>query len=373
MSVATEARFANGATFRGAGAPLAVEPVELDEPRGGDVVVRVSYAGVCGTDVHILDGHLPVPEPLVPGHEGLGLIEAAGPEARLTDGSPAIVGQRVMWASSISCGRCWQCRVGREPTLCSRRRTYGVNRTGSWSGRMHLEAGTQIFPVPAEVPCLAAMSLGCAGPTMLHAFDERRAVRRGETVVVQGSGPVGLAAALYAQASGAARVILLGAPAERLELAAEAGIGTDRILIAGAAEEDVVAAAVAKTPGGRGADLVIECTGVPSAIDSGLRLCRRGGTYLVIGQYTDAGPALINPHAIVQRQLTIKGSWAFTGVHVESYLRSLPAVLERHDLARLVTVFDLESVNDAIAAVRAGRVMKAVLEPNGLESEHTFV
>ncbi len=75
---------------------------------------------------------------------------------------------------------------------------------------------------------------------------------------------------------------------------------------------------------GHGADLVIECTGVPGAVDQGTRMARRGGSYLIVGQYTDAGNAWFNPHQIVHRQLDVLGSWAFTGAHLREYIRMLP-------------------------------------------------
>jgi threonine dehydrogenase-like Zn-dependent dehydrogenase len=92
-------------------------------------------------------------------------------------------------------------------------------------------------------------------------------------------------------------------------------------------------------------------------------MCRRGGSYLVVGQYTDAGPGVINPHAIVYRQLDVTGSWAFSGAHLERYVASLPAVTRRHDIAQLVTPFALDEVNEALSAAAAGMVVKAVLAP----------
>jgi threonine dehydrogenase-like Zn-dependent dehydrogenase len=360
-------RTAAAAVLHAIDAPLEVTELELHEPRDGEVVLAVEYGGICGTDVHLCAGDLPVPVPLVLGHEGIGVIDEAGASARLADGSAATVGRRVMWASSISCGKCWPCRVAREPTLCEHRRTYGVNRSvgdgpaGSWSARILLEGGTSIVPLPDGVDSLAASALACAGPTVLHALDERRPVRQGESVVVQGSGPVGIAAAIYAGLAGADTIVLVGAPACRLELATELGVATERVDFT--QTDQLVERVVGMTPAGRGADLVIECTGVPEAVEQGLRMCRRGGSYLILGQYTDAGPAAINPHSIVYRQLDVIGSWAFGGPHLERYVASLPRVLRSHALDRLVTVFDLADVNRALAAVKAGAVMKAILAP----------
>jgi threonine dehydrogenase-like Zn-dependent dehydrogenase len=180
-------------------------------------------------------------------------------------------------------------------------------------------------------------------------------------VVVQGSGPVGIAAAIYAGLAGADPIVLVGAPAGRLALAAELGIGTAHLDFT--ETDQLVEHVVGLTPDGRGADLVIECTGVPDAVEQGLRMCRRGGSYLILGQYTDAGPAAINPHSIVHRQLDVLGSWAFGGAHLERYVAALPRVLRSHAVDRLVTVFDLADVNHALTAVRDGAVMKAVVAP----------
>jgi threonine dehydrogenase-like Zn-dependent dehydrogenase len=332
------------------------------------MTVACSYGGICGTDLHLSDGHLDVPTPLVLGHEGLGIVQEVG-EGTLQDsnGAPLSVGDTVMWASSIACGTCFSCRTLREPTLCQNRRTYGVNRPtsersalrGSWADAISLEAGTTVIKLPEDTDLVAAMSFACAGPTMIHALWERRPVKMGETVVVQGSGPVGLAAASLAQMAGA-HVILVGGPRERLEVARAAGIGDEHIDILDGGVETAQNEVLALTRG-LGGDLVVECAGVPEAVEQGTRLVRRGGSYLIIGQYTDGGNTSFNPHQIVYRQLDIIGSWAFSGVHLAEYIRMLPALSSRFDLRSLVTVFTLQEVQQAMQQVSNGHVMKAVL------------
>lgn len=317
---------------------LAVREVEVPAAPEGGLVVRPSYAGICGTDLHLREGRLPVPTPLVLGHEGLGVVQ----ESRM-DGVG--VGEVVMWASSVSCGRCAACVRFREPTLCGERKTYGVNRAGAWAEHIVLYAGTTV--VPASGDAVAAMALACAGPTMVHALTERRPVVVGERVVVQGAGPVGLAAAALAQLGGA-EVTIVGGPPGRLALARELGIGHAWAGIGADVGE---------------ADLVIECAGVPDAVAQGLRMVRRGGAYLVVGQYTDAGDTVINPHQIVHRQLSVYGSWAFSGAHLAEYVRLLPDLTARFDLARLVTTYPLDEHARALDDVAAGRVLKAVLVP----------
>nr|AGS49338.1 putative alcohol dehydrogenase [uncultured bacterium esnapd2] len=346
------------------GRDLELQEFPVPQAPPGGMIVASEYGGVCGTDLHLQQGHLDVPVPLVLGHEGFGTVVDldAATDAK---GQALNVGDRVMWASSIACGRCVPCRSYREPTLCTNRQTYGVNRpttaepalSGSWADFIVLREGTTVIKVPDGIDPVAAMSFACAGPTMVHALFERRPVRLGETVVVQGSGPVGLAAAALAHLSGAGKVILAGGPANRLKLAADAGIGDHHVNVV---ETRNALAEVVDLTGG-GADLVIECAGVPSAFGEGLRLARRGGSYLVVGQYTDSGDALVNPHQIVFRQLDVIGSWAFTGAHLIEYVQLLPALAARFDLASLVTTYPLTEHSAALRDVASGSVMKAVL------------
>ncbi len=351
------------------GEPLELEQFEVPPAPEGGLVVASSYGGICGTDVHLQQGHLDVPTPLVLGHEGLGVVHELGPNLqRDVRGAPLREGDRVMWASSIACGRCSPCVVDGESTLCVNRKVYGVNRptttepalSGSWADYIYLRPGTTVVKVADHVDPLAAMSLACAGPTIVRALRDRRPVVIGEVVVVQGSGPVGLAAAAFAQLAGASEVILVGGPEERLRAAADLGIGSRHVNIVESPDHDETIAEVVEMTQG-GADLVIECTGVPDAVGEGLRLARRGGSYLVVGQYTDAGDAMINPHQITYRNLDVIGSWAFTGGHLAEYVRLLPRLVERFGLSHLVTTYPLEDHAAALADVTSRSVVKAVL------------
>ncbi|HEY0002098.1 MAG TPA: zinc-binding dehydrogenase [Actinoplanes sp.] len=353
------------------GGAVELRRLPVPQPEPGGLIVDVTHGGICGTDVHLQRGHLDIPVPLVLGHEGLGVVRSLG-GGGVADmfGRPVRQGDAVMWASSIACGACVPCRVHREPTLCESRQTYGVNRPlsdgsglrGSWASAIELQPATAVVRLDPGIDPIAAMALACAGPTMVHALYERRPVRLGETVVVQGSGPVGLAAAALAHLAGAERVIMVGGPASRLDVAARLGIGDDHLDIVGADRPaDVLDQVRARTPGGRGADLVIECAGVPAAVAQGLTLARRGGSYLIVGQYTDSGDTMLNPHLFVHRQLDVRGSWAFSGVHLGQYVRLLPALSARFDLASLVTSFPLARAGEALRQVADGSVIKAVL------------
>jgi threonine dehydrogenase-like Zn-dependent dehydrogenase len=340
-------------------------------PKPGAIVAAIDYGGVCGTDVHLQAGRLAIPVPLVLGHEGVGRVETLG-EGVDHDalGAPLSVGDRIAWASSIACGTCFYCRDAQEPTLCERRRIYGITRpleepphlTGSWAETIYLEPGTTVVRLDDTQPSKAVIALGCAGPTVVHGLLHISPVRPGESVVVEGAGPVGLAAAMYAHVADAHPVILIGAQAGRLELAARLAVGDERLDIELLEPEQRLERVRALTET-RGADLVLECTGVPAAVSEALELARSGGRVLVLGQYTDHGPTPLNPHLITRKQLSVLGSWAFSAAHYVEYLRTLPQLRARFPLEQLITRFPLDRAQDAIDAAAAGSVGKAALVP----------
>ncbi|OZM75453.1 zinc-binding dehydrogenase [Pseudonocardia sp. MH-G8] len=344
-------------------------PQAMPEP--GAVLADVTHAGVCGTDMHLQQGRLAIPLPIVLGHEAVGRVRALGAGVR-TDatGAPLCVGDLVSWASNIPCGACTACGADGAPSLCETRRVYGINQgcaqpphlSGGWSEQIYLQPGSTIVRVPDGVGPEEVIALGCAGPTVTHALRDVAQVREGDVVVVQGSGPVGMAAAMLAAVAGARRVVVVGGPANRLETARRIGVGDVHIDIG--AETDPrgrLARVLAETADGRGADLVIEATGVPSAVAEGIDMARRGGTYLVVGQYTDHGETPINPHHITRKQLRVLGSWAFSPQNHVDYVLSVPALAARFDLPALLTAYPLERANDALADMRAGRTLKPVL------------
>jgi threonine dehydrogenase-like Zn-dependent dehydrogenase len=350
-----------------------VKICDFPAPRAeaGAAVVDVVHAGICGTDIHLQDGRLPVPLPVILGHEAVGVVRELGDGVDVdATGAPLSVGDLVVWASSIPCRRCYYCVALNEYSLCEKRRIYGINQSsdvwpqlsGGWAERIYLQPGTAIFHVPKRLSALQVIALGCAGPTIVHGLLGRAAPRLGETVVVQGAGPVGMAAAMYARLAGAGTIVLIGGPANRVKVAEELGVCDVAVdLDQYVAPESRVEAVLDAVPGGRGADLVVEATGLPSAVAEGIDMARRGGRYLVVGQYTDHGETLINPHHVTRKQLEVIGSWAFSAEHYKRYVATLPQLVERFDVARLVTEYPLAQVNQALADMRAGNSIKSVL------------
>ena len=182
-------------------------------------------------------------------------------------------------------------------------------------------------------------------------------------MVVQGSGPVGMAAAIYARICGAKKIVMVGGPANRLKVAKDMGIADmtlDIFTVTDRAERiKRGSGGNNRQPGRR------RLPGVhrdPAAVPEGFEMVRRKGHYLMLGQYTDKGPILINPHVITKKQLTSTGSWARSEVHDLKYVESLPEIKKRIDLGSLVTSYAMKDINAAIESVRAGKVMKAALK-----------
>lgn len=352
------------------------EPLELreypviDKPGPGEAIMRVEMAGICGTDVHLWKGELPVPLPVILGHESAGRIEALG-EGLVKDwrGRPLAIGDRVTWASSVICGECFYCRVKRQPTRCVARKAYGISYCcdetphlrGGYAERIVLRAGSSIFKLPDALPTESVVGAGCALTTAIHGL-ERCPVGWGDVVVIQGTGPVGLAALAVAKQSGAGKIIAVGGPAHRLELARAFGADVT-IDFAGASaaerQKQIVEAA-----GGFGADVVIECVGIPDAVNEGIELCRDGGKFLVLGQYANAGNISFNPHTITRKQLEVRGSWGFEPRHVDAALSMLQLNGWAERFAGQITHrFPLDRANEAMETVREWRSGKAVLTP----------
>jgi len=212
------------------------------------------------------------------------------------------------------------------------------------------------------------MAGGCALPTALHAV-ERGEIAFGDAVLVLGSGPVGINAIILALMRGALRVLCIGAPANRLGAATEAGAFA--VLNFEEHDEEQRLNWVLERTNGRGADVTIEATGTPDAVVQAMRFTRDAGHVVVVGQYTDHGPtsteAAFNPHLdLNQKQLDVRGCWGSDFSHfyrgaqiISDPLRSKPWAALKNNVDR----YKLGEANEALAAVAEGRVLKALMDP----------
>jgi threonine dehydrogenase-like Zn-dependent dehydrogenase len=182
-------------------------------------------------------------------------------------------------------------------------------------------------------------------------------------VVVQGAGPVGISALAVAKTAGASRVIVIGGPRHRLELARR--FGADEVIdLAEVPRPADRLDRVRQLTRGYGADVVLECAGVPQAVVEGWELCRDGGKYLVLGHYCDAGPVSLNPHLITRKQLQLFGSWSSEPRHMKAAISFLERHPEVFPFASMVTHrFALDQANEALQLVGRWEAGKCVFTP----------
>ena len=205
------------------------------------------------------------------------------------------------------------------------------------------------------------MAGGCGLPTAIHGI-QRAEIKLGDTVVIQGSGPVGMMAAILAFVSGAFRVIVIGGPQLRLTIVKEFGIS--EVLNIDQLNEDQRLAKILELTNNRGADVVIEATGVPSAVREGMKMARDGGTYVVLGQYTDAGDLSINPHNdINKKHLTIKGCWGSDFSHFYLGVKFMTQYQDKYPCEKIISrEYSLEEAAQALDDVRHYKIMKALID-----------
>jgi L-iditol 2-dehydrogenase len=354
--------------------PAPYAPIELrhfprpDLPPGA-ALLRTERSEVCGTDVHLWHGRLAgVPYPIIPGHVSAGVVDAARGSLAGIDGSPIREGDRVVFFDvHRTCGRCRACTVHRTPTRCSSRRVYGITDSadeglfGGWAQGIYLEPGVALARLPDRVALDDYIGGGCGLLTAVH-IAERADIRLGDAVVVQGTGAVGLCAVALAKLAGATTIVALGAPDDRLALAARMG-ATLTIDIRSTPPSRRLEMVFDATHG-EGADVVLEAAGAAAAIGEGLDLARVGGRYVIAGHYTDVGDVTINAHRQINRKhLEVRGCW---GSEPRHFLRAL-AVLEHHAEIPFRAIgartYGLNALNDALADAEAMRIPKALVNP----------
>jgi len=359
------------AVMPAANAPVEVRDFPIPALEDGAILLRTIFSEVCGTDVHLHHGHLAgVPYPLIPGHVNVGeIVEIKGQPTDL-DGVPLRVGQIVTFLDvHETCGHCWFCTVAKASTRCPHRRVYGITYSaqegllGGWSEMIYLKPGVKVVPLPESVPPERFIGAGCGMPTAVHAI-ERAEIMLGDTVVVQGSGPVGLTAAILAQLSGATEVIVIGGPSNRL-LEAER-VGADMTINIDEVPTQERIARVLELTHGRGADIVIEASGNPKAVNEGFAMARDAGRYVIVGQYTDLGDIQFNPHVDINRKhLEVRGSWGSDLSHFWRGIRVLAKHGDRFAWERFISRrYSLAEANQALDDVEHFRTVKALIDPN---------
>lgn len=359
------------AVFYKVGQPFQVETLDLEPPRAGEVLVKIAAAGVCHSDWHLMTGATRHATPVVPGHEGAGVVAAVGPG--VTRFQP---GDHVALSWAPSCGHCFYC-LNDRPSLCE---TYvgpiwdgvmmdGTTRLSRDGQPVYHFSALACFadhavvpqeccvPMPKEVPPTVAALIGCAVTTGVGAALNTARIRPGSSVAVFGAGGVGLSVIMGAKLAGASRIIAVDRAAGKLDIAKDFG-ATEAVM---AGPEAV--AAIRSLTHGRGADYVFEAIGIPAVQEQGLEATRKGGLLVLVG-IAPMGSGTNLPGAVIARQeKTITGSYYGTA----NPARDFPLIAElyqrgRLDLGRLISrEYPLTRINEAYAAMLSGETARGVI------------
>jgi L-iditol 2-dehydrogenase len=318
-------------------------------PGPGEVLIRVEAAGVCGTDLHIYQGEYPVAPPVVIGHEFCGTIAGLGAGVEgLAPGRPVTAE-----TTARNCGRCQPCRSG-SYQLCPERKGIGSHLPGAFAQAVVVPAA-RVHPLPDAVGFRAGAlcePLACA----VHGVSEVTGVRAGDLVLVTGPGPIGLLVAQVARAEGG-RVVLVGTERDAVRLDLARGLGFAEVLTAG---RDDVAGRVAALSDGRGADIVLECSGAAAGAHLCLELAARQGKFTQIGLF--GKPIQLDFERIVFKELRVAGTF---GQKWSAWRRALDLLAAGQVRTEpLVThAFPLAAWREAFRTAEEARGAKVLLLP----------
>ncbi len=318
---------------------VAIESVDDPTPGHGEVVVQVAACGLCGTDLHILQGEFAPTLPIIPGHEFAGTVVATGPGARGVS-----EGDRVAVDPSLYCHECHYCRLGKN-NLCERWNAIGVSVAGGAAEFVAVPAANCV-PLPDEVATADATliePLSCA----VRGYDVLRS-QLGSHVLIYGAGTMGLMMLRLAQRTGAVSVDVVDVNSDRLPHAADMG-----------ASATATSAEHIERP--YGWELVVDATGNGRAIQDGLQRVGAGGTFLQFGVADYATRVQIDPFRIYNKEITITGSMAV----LHSYERAAELFADGViDPGMFITDrMPLEHYAEALDAFRAGKGLKTQVLP----------
>lgn len=352
--------------------PLVVADVDVLAPREGEVLVRMAAGGICRSDLHAMHGEIAAPLPVVLGHEGAGVVEEVGPG--VTSVKP---GDHVVLLWRASCGKCYYCTRGR-PALCdlgaqvrwsgklrdgtSRFRWQGkeINHFGGVSsfGEYSVLLAEAVIPIRRDVPLEKAALIGCAVLTGVGAVMHSARVAPGDSVVVIGTGGVGLNVIQGAALVGAERIIAVDVLDNKLQFARQFG-ATHTV---NAAREDVVKA-VQDLTAGRGADYSFEVIGTAQTVAQALAVVRKGGSAVIVGQPARGVEVGIEVQQFVLQEKSLVASLYGTTVPYLDVPRLLDLyVAGKIKLDELISrEYQIGEINEAFAALQRGEVARSIV------------
>jgi putative phosphonate catabolism associated alcohol dehydrogenase len=338
------ARFAR---WNGVGLPSTVAATPIPAAlTPGEVLVEIDFATVCGSDVHTANGRRPSPAPGVLGHEQVGRVVALGPGVvpATTSGAPLAVGMRVVWSVTSSCGHCDRCRAD-LPQKCLHLRKYGHEPltdewllSGGFATHCLLRPGTDIVPVPDDLPDEVASPASCATATVMAVLRAAGRPLAGARVLVSGAGMLGLTAVAVASSAGADVTAVDPDPDRREQALA---FGADRVTEPGAPVGPV--------------DVAVELSGAASAVSACLDALDIGGTLVLAGSVSPGPSVPLDPERIVRRLQTVVGVHNYRPIDLEDAVAFLVRHHTEHPFAELVTGrWRLDELDRALAAAARG-------------------
>ncbi|MBV9735255.1 MAG: zinc-dependent alcohol dehydrogenase family protein [Acidisphaera sp.] len=351
--------------------PLAIREAELDPPGPGEVLVKIGAAGLCHSDLSVINGDRPRPTPMALGHEAAGVVEEVGPDV------PDLVrGDHVVMVFMPSCGHCVPCAEGR-PALCEPGAAAngagtllsGARRLHCDGAEVHHHLGVSAFAeyavvsrcsvvkIDPELPLVEAALFGCAVLTGVGAVVNTAKVQAGHSVAVIGLGGVGLASLLGAVASGARRIVAVDLADEKLGLARQLG-ATDTFNA-----RDAEAAEQIRSATGGGVDFAFELAGAARAMELAYKITRRGGATVTAGLPPPTATMPLPLVNLVAEERTVKGSYIGTCVPA----RDIPRYIELYQRGRLPVDrlmsgrLTLGQINEGFDRLHEGRAVRQVI------------
>lgn len=327
-----------------------VQERPVPEVSDDEILVSVAYAGICGSDMHILRGGLPVEvlaPPRILGHEFSGVVERVGRQVKAFKR-----GDRVVAHPNAPCGECTFCRMGAE-NHCIGQYSIITGPKGGAFAEYIVVKGRQTYHLPDHVPLKEA---ALVEPTAiaLHCVD-RAQIKPGERVVILGGGPIGLLCLQLARLAGASTLIL-SEPDQGRRHAGEC-MGAD--VVVDPLKEDL-ADIVREATAGMGVDVAIEAVGAPKVIEQGVELVRNGGRLMIVGWPPRTSTVNLHPYQIYRRELDIRGSY-FSPYSFQRAINLIP----RLDLAPFLThCFRLAEAPQAFNAQKSRTGLKILICPH---------
>lgn len=330
-----------------------IEELPIPEPERGECLVRVHACGICGSDLHILEGMTPTPyRPIVLGHECAGTVVAVGED--VVEPSPDA---RVVINPILTCGVCVPCRRGR-PHICDRRQVLGIHREGAFAQYVRVPARNLVV-IPDQLSLLEAAVIEPMA-TPYHGLVGRAAVRPGSSVAIFGVGGLGIHGVQVARALGATTIVVVDVDDAALQRGLQLGATT----ALNPTTADVVAEITDMTDGG--VDVALECVGLGATIQQSIQVLRSGGCAAVIGIGTD--PAPLPPATVFSRmELDVRGVYAYSQTEIAEVARLLASgVLDAK--AAISATYPLTAINEGLEHFRTRRSspVRVLIHPEDL-------